>query len=408
MKDGRPKQSNASVHDVADSAFAGPAMGMPFAATIQQAFGAHDVSGISAHQDESARSATSELGATAFASGSRIAFGKTPDLHTAAHEAAHVVQQRSGVDLAGGVGRPGDRHEQHADQVADAVVSGASAESLLGPTGGASGRSVIQASGGLVEQPAPGEGGRGHPGAVGEKPFTDEERMWIDDVLAEPLIQVVFSSYSDIPVGTLHRVKKVSAGSSANGQFSKENDDLAISDKVYDDKALHGSGTDSFRESDEEAFKGTLIHELFHFLEENATTTEPNVSLLPKHLVAALLYPEKFSFGPYAFGWFLHPDHNAFQHFDLAKSRFLYGDDPEMPDGRRASVVMEEETWESSPMPQSGTSISAEEDMCESFSMVMTSKRTQAAFAKKYPKRFHLLDQYIRRLQEAANKRAAP
>jgi peptidoglycan hydrolase-like protein with peptidoglycan-binding domain len=67
-------------------------------------------------------------------------------LFTAAHEAAHVVQQRAGVSLDGGVGQVGDRHEQHADQVAARVVAGQSAADLLdavaapasrGPSGGA-------------------------------------------------------------------------------------------------------------------------------------------------------------------------------------------------------------------------------------------------------------------------------
>jgi hypothetical protein len=67
-----------------------------------------------------------------------------PDLHTAAHEAAHVVQQQAGVQLKGGVGAVGDSYELHADAVADAVVQGKSAEGLLDQmapshaTGGAS------------------------------------------------------------------------------------------------------------------------------------------------------------------------------------------------------------------------------------------------------------------------------
>jgi hypothetical protein len=63
--------------------------------------------------------------------GNDVAFGEAPDLHTAAHEAAHVVQQRGGVQLKGGVGKDGDHYEQHADAVADAVVAGRSAEGLL-------------------------------------------------------------------------------------------------------------------------------------------------------------------------------------------------------------------------------------------------------------------------------------
>src|SRR5262249_23192845 len=56
-------------------------------------------------------------------------------LHTAAHEAAHVIQQRNGVRLPGGIDHPGDRHEQHADLVADRVVRGESVEELLDAQG---------------------------------------------------------------------------------------------------------------------------------------------------------------------------------------------------------------------------------------------------------------------------------
>src|SRR5947207_2443000 len=64
---------------------------------------------------------------------------------TAAHEAAHVVQQRGGVSLKGGIGAEGDEYEQHADAVADQVVAGRSAEGLLdrfAPAGGRSGGGV--------------------------------------------------------------------------------------------------------------------------------------------------------------------------------------------------------------------------------------------------------------------------
>lgn len=104
---------------------------LPFADRIQASFGRHDISGISASTDGAASQANSALGARAYALGDRIAFAQTPDLHTAAHEAAHVVQQRHGVSLKDGIGRPGDVHEVHADAVAQAVVSGKSAESLL-------------------------------------------------------------------------------------------------------------------------------------------------------------------------------------------------------------------------------------------------------------------------------------
>lgn len=104
---------------------------LPHADTIQRLFGRHDVSGIEAHVGGPAATASRAIDAEAYATGRHIAFASAPSLHTAAHEAAHVVQQRGGVQLKGGIGERGDVYEQHADQVADAVVQGKSAEELL-------------------------------------------------------------------------------------------------------------------------------------------------------------------------------------------------------------------------------------------------------------------------------------
>lgn len=72
------------------------------------------------------------MGARAYATGDHVVLGDGADLHTVAHEAAHVVQQRGGVQLKGGVGQEGDVHERHADAVAARVVAGESAADLLG------------------------------------------------------------------------------------------------------------------------------------------------------------------------------------------------------------------------------------------------------------------------------------
>ncbi len=71
-----------------------------------------------------------------------MAFARQPSLFIAAHEAAHVVQQRAGVHFAGAVGQAGDPYEQHADAVAARVVAGESAEDLLARGGHAS--TVVQ------------------------------------------------------------------------------------------------------------------------------------------------------------------------------------------------------------------------------------------------------------------------
>jgi len=117
---------------------------LPHLGSVQQAFGKHDVSNVQAHTGAAAAQANQAMGAEAYATGNHVAFGGAPDLHTVAHEAAHVVQQRAGVSLSGGVGQVGDGYEQHADQVADAVVQGKSAEPILDKMSGGGGGGTQQ------------------------------------------------------------------------------------------------------------------------------------------------------------------------------------------------------------------------------------------------------------------------
>jgi hypothetical protein len=135
---------SAAVHAVAAQGVAGSGGPLPFADRIGASFGAHDVSDVRAHVGGQAAAASDALGARAYATGRDIAFAGTPDLHTAAHEAAHVVQQRAGVSLKGGVGEAGDPYEQHANAVADAVVAGRSAEPLLDAMAGSGGGGGVQ------------------------------------------------------------------------------------------------------------------------------------------------------------------------------------------------------------------------------------------------------------------------
>ena len=156
-----------AVHAAAARGIDGPATGLPFASQIQASFGpCHDVSAIQAHVGGAAAEGASAMGASAYATGNHVVFADAPDLHTAAHEAAHVVQQAHGVSLYGGVGQAGDHYEQHADAVADRVVAGQSAADLLdgvasagsgraGPAG-VQQRSLAEDLRGALAGPAPG------------------------------------------------------------------------------------------------------------------------------------------------------------------------------------------------------------------------------------------------------------
>lgn len=101
---------------------------LPHLDKIQSAFGRHNITNVQAHL---APGANDTLGTKAYTMGNHVAFAQSPSLRMAAHEATHVVQQRAGVQLQGGVGQAGDKYEQQADQVANEVVAGRSAEGIL-------------------------------------------------------------------------------------------------------------------------------------------------------------------------------------------------------------------------------------------------------------------------------------
>ncbi len=112
-------------------ALQGPGQALPHQDTIQQSFGAHDISGVTAHIGANVRTAAEGIGAAHFASGNAVGLGDGAGLFEAAHEAAHLIQQR-GAGSGSGVGVKEDPgREAHADQVANAVVRGQSAEALL-------------------------------------------------------------------------------------------------------------------------------------------------------------------------------------------------------------------------------------------------------------------------------------
>jgi len=125
------RDESARVHEAAKLGVGGASGELPYLERIQRSFGRHDVTGVVAHTGAQATAGAHAMGAAAFTMGNHVAFAGSPDLRTAAHEAAHVVQQRGGVQLSGGVGVEGDRYEQHADAVAGLVVQGRSAERLL-------------------------------------------------------------------------------------------------------------------------------------------------------------------------------------------------------------------------------------------------------------------------------------
>lgn len=127
-----PSHNSAAIHREAAKGVQGTGRTLPHFDRIQHAFGHHDISHVRAYTGADAKVASRNISAEAYAMGNRIAFADSnPSLHTAAHEAAHIIQQQTGVQLKSGIGEVGDKYEQQADSVADLVVQGKPAETLL-------------------------------------------------------------------------------------------------------------------------------------------------------------------------------------------------------------------------------------------------------------------------------------
>ena len=138
-------QGSGDVISTAKSAFSGGGSAMPHQQKVESSFGT-DMSSVQAYTGPAAAEACDSLGAQAFTMGNKIAFKEaSPSVGLVAHEAAHVVQQSQGVSLSGGVGKPGDSYEKHADAVSSAVTSGKSAAGMLQKKADGGG-SAVQAS----------------------------------------------------------------------------------------------------------------------------------------------------------------------------------------------------------------------------------------------------------------------
>ena len=122
---------NPSTHALARGGVETANEPLPHLDRLQSSFGRYNLTGIKARVGGPAADANSAMGSLAYTLGDRVGFQSGPDVRLAAHEAAHTVQQREGVQLKDGVGQPGDGYEKQADLVAEAVDRGESAEPIL-------------------------------------------------------------------------------------------------------------------------------------------------------------------------------------------------------------------------------------------------------------------------------------
>ncbi len=161
---GAPGDALAGALEVARAGVAAASQPLPHVDRIQASFGRHDIRFARAKVGGAAEHASARLGALAYALEDRVGFRYAPDLALAAHEAAHIVQQRSGTKPPGTMGRPGDAHERHADEVAETVTRGQSAELLLDGAEGGLGAAARAAAPAVQRQPL--DGGTGSADAT--------------------------------------------------------------------------------------------------------------------------------------------------------------------------------------------------------------------------------------------------
>lgn len=136
--------SSARVHEAARRGVSTPGGRLPYFDRISSAFRDHDLGSIVSHTGASATESALAMGASAYATRNHVVFAGSPSLHTVAHEITHVLQQRAGVQLLGGVGEVGDVYERQADAVADQVVRGAPVSGLPSPAGASGGSELVQ------------------------------------------------------------------------------------------------------------------------------------------------------------------------------------------------------------------------------------------------------------------------
>jgi hypothetical protein len=101
----------------------------------------HSFGEVRVHNDTRAAESARAVNAVAYTVGRDVVFGagqfaphSREGRKLIAHELAHVVQQRSGMQLPDHVGKVGDRYEQRADAVAARVVAGEPVKDLFGRT----------------------------------------------------------------------------------------------------------------------------------------------------------------------------------------------------------------------------------------------------------------------------------
>ena len=202
--------SASEIRESAEAGTRGPAVPLPHLDAIQRSFGRHSVKNVQAHLGADAQQASLSMSARAYAYGTHVAFARQPDVFTAAHEAAHVVQQLHGIAPSGGIGHEGDAHERLADEVATRAAQGQSAESLLDKSLGSGAATLSAAAPPAVQRLTLRLGDREQQG------FLDDEQWGITSVHRNETVHSIPDKWGDQGEYSRNPIKKWKARKHGN------------------------------------------------------------------------------------------------------------------------------------------------------------------------------------------------
>ncbi|MAS38124.1 MAG: hypothetical protein CL610_29275 [Anaerolineaceae bacterium] len=232
------------------------------------------------------------------------------------------------------------------------------------------------------------------PPQIQRKKFSTQEYQWISDVWDLPEIRLMFQAYDKIPDPILHRVVALDG---AEGSTSGVN--ISIADKSYSERSVYQDASGNpVTTTDENEFKSTLLHELFHFFFNETAHIDPTALITPSVMQTMLIYPDKFGQNKGAYGWFQHPTSGYILHFDLSQTSNILSSDAYVDPETTLGKIKSSGAYESSPMPQSGESISPEEDLAAVMGLYLTSPDSRATLKAQYPKRYKMISGYFDRV----------
>lgn len=232
--------------------------------------------------------------------------------------------------------------------------------------------------------------------------FDTDEQRWVQEVWDNPGVQLVLQAYGSIPEPVLERVHIISndgepspsvEGVARNAPEPGEAD-IEIADATYATAmVVDVPGAARRLGTPEEEFKATLIHELFHYVENNTKHVDPTVVTAPETLKAMLVAPRLAALPAFAFGWFelagapAHLDNVGVAEVVLNAATTVSTDS----EAGRAKAAA---SYEASP---DGRSL--EEDLATTMALYLTGPDTNAALRARFPRRFSLMNGYFRKLE---------